>query len=228
MSGLLEAMAAGEAGAFDCVLQNCRFEGFGTQAYGSESIRELFRKNAAPIRDTLELAGPTFAAMIAVDTRGRPAGLFADLHHGSVTRLWSLGGTRANAAPTPRVAVPDDLDLDQRGARLAFEPALFPDLSSTGATAIETLGTGWVRTPPAEIAEQLERPRFFVLRAGADDERVTAFLRVEGAANDQRVGCYALVVADQTGADIHVAVDHAGLAASVAFTTAMLRGESFD
>ncbi len=196
------------------LLQNCRFEGFGGGAYGGEAIRDALRPHAPDPEDVRTVTGASAAAAFGMDAEGRPAALFADLHEGWVTRMWRLGAT-AGGEPAPAgVSVPADLDLDQRGGRLAFDVDAHPKLSRKGAARIGAAGEAWLLDPPEALVGKLARVRPLVLRALSEGGRTAALLRFEGAGGGGLAGAYAAALWE--GDTSSLVVDAAGLDAALA------------
>ena len=213
-AGLLARLAAGRADAFDRVLQNTRFEGFGSAAYGAEAIHALFRGRPTMAEDAVQVTGASAAALIGRDGEGAGFALYADLHDGWVTRLWRLGaGATAPGAP-PSTSVPADFDLNQRGGRLAFDAGDHPALAPDYAETVAALGERWLRDAPVEVVGGLERARFLVLRAMSEEDRVAALFRVQGASSQGLAGFYALAVVEPSAQ--HVVVDAVGAKVALA------------
>lgn len=206
---LIRGLAAGEGPAFARVLHNARFEGFGVVAYGAEETRALFARAPAVRGEIRTVCTAALAVLTGVDDEGRPAALLADLHNGWVTRLWRLGATALPSDTPAPTAVPRDLDMDQRGGRVAFEPRDHRDLASADAATVEA----WAATRLAP-AEPFSRPRPFVLRAASEEGRVGALLRTEGAAAGGLAGGYIATILGEEG--ITEVEDAAGLAAALA------------
>lgn len=212
---MLRGIATGDAAAYRNVLHNCRFEGLGTEGYGTEDIRALLRAAAPMARVTAELGGSTTAALFGADGAGRPAALFADLFEGRAMRLWLLGSRAHEAQPPLRTAVPVDPDLDQRGGRIAFEPADHPDLAGAGAEAVRDAVQPWLDDPAAPATRPLMRARPIVLRALSAGGRAAALVRVEGIVTGRgRAGFLAAVMTGD--GESTTVIDEAGRAASLA------------
>ena len=211
---LIAGLWRAEPAAFARLLQNCRFEGFGGSAYGGETIREAFRPHARDGSQVQVVAAHVGAAAFGVDAQGRPAALVADLHQGWVTRLWRLGEARGADPGATFVSVPADLDLDQRGGRLAFSAAEHPELAPAAAAQVSALGDGWLFEPPAALAGRLSRVRPIILRAFSQEGRTAVLARFEGASGVGLAGAYAAALLN--GPESHTLVDSAGLEATLA------------
>jgi hypothetical protein len=179
----------------DQVLQNCRFEGFGTEAYGSESIADLIRLSRLDGSSITEFGDAS--AMVATSPS---VAVYVDVYLGRAVRMWLLGSTAVDA-PVPRLSVPIDPDRDQRGPAALYEEAEFPLL----APYREAVEDGWrtlSRQPPFAT---LPRLRGKVIRALAADDRWAALLHVGALSTGKPVDCYALLH------DRGAVVDEAGL-----------------
>ena len=211
---LLKGLLAGEGAACARLLQNARLEGFGLEAFGGEAITALLRRAPVEVAQAEVVACATGAMLVGAGASGAPLALAAELNDGWVTRLWRLGAGGLEGAAAPFVSTPADPDLDQRGARLAFDAGDHAALAPAHAQRLEAWGEAWLRAPSGEAAAALDRPRLLVLRGFSEGARAGALLRVSGGANGGLHGAYAAVMFGE-GAEPGLVLDAAGLAASL-------------
>lgn len=204
-----------EPDAWSRVLQNARLHGFGGEAYGTEAARDLWARAPVDGEEVETVAGERGAATFGVDAHGRPAALFADLHAGSVTRLWRLGAVAGADRAADATAVPVDLDCNQRGGRLAFDPDAHAELAHDARAAVVALGEAWLLAPPAPVAERLRRVRPLVLRAVSQSGCTAVLFRLEGASGAGLAGAFAATLIHD-GGETRTVVDEAGLDAALA------------
>ena len=207
----------GDPGACRTLLHNARFEGLGTEAFGSTAIADLFRLNPLSWHGPADLVVHNRFAAVFGQTNAGAAALFADIHAGNIARLWLLANHGVAHAAAARTAVPADFDRDQRRPVFAFEPDAHPALAPAHADRVARFGQALVDGSTAfpTAAARLLRVRPVVLRAFSDAKHTAVLLAVQSVRGVDPGGpvlCYAGVL---LGADERLVSDGAGLAAAV-------------
>ena len=204
----MREIAAGRAPADYGLLQNCRLEGFGIQAFGREPILDLFRRAPMDLSQAWTVLESPRALLVVDDDRA----IFADLHDARVSRLWVLG-TEGLATPEPAVCVARDLDLSQTEAALMFDAFDHPDLDAAGGARLARLAqpSGLTGFGLPEFSR-----RTFVVRAFSTADRVAALVICAGALDAVERKPFtvnlALLATTDTGREsMRVVVDRAGL-----------------
>lgn len=191
------------------LLQNCRFEGAGTVAYGRDEIAGLFARSGAA--DEMQVVGGNgHAAVFAGETA-----LVADTHDGWIGRIWYCGASPVGSPRPASVDVPFDPDLDQRGGSVAFDPADHPALA---AADVAVVGAFAARYLGARGEAGLARTRPLVLRAFSAPAGAVALLMVQGMAGDgrPRLVRYAVAALLLRDGEPVIVADLAGLADAAA------------
>lgn len=187
-------------------LQDCRFEGLGTRAFGRAAIARLIADHPLPVAPVTAHAAGHACAFGESD--GAPFALFADLSDGHIARLWRLGTASASArAPALLlVDVPHDPDRSQHAPGVGFRAADHPALAAAHQDAV------------AALADRIADTRALVLRAFSDGDRAAALLAVTqhapGAAPRGVMRAVLLTFAGGVVVAHHVVDDGAGRAAS--------------
>jgi len=182
------------------LLHNCRFEGFGAEAYGPEAIVEHFRRAGFLLADgAAVLESPRHIAIIDADRA-----LFADIAEGGIQRIWALGD-RALITPEARLSVAFDPDLAQAGGDLFFAESDHPDLDPSGASRLADIGGAMARNDAGA------RTRCFALRGFGDDTAgaaLFALYRLDGS--PARAAGFAAALACWQGDAVRIVEDAAG------------------
>lgn len=150
------------------VLQTCRFEGMGGQAYGREAVGGLLAAMQPSLANP-DLDIETNRLGVWMDEEHA---VVADLSRGLVQRLWILVDPET-LEPHPALDVPIDRDLGQAGGSVRFEPADHPDLRAVHREPLAHAVCNW---PDLRIG----RLRPVVWRAASIGTRVIALMRLEG------------------------------------------------
>lgn len=166
----LTAILGGER--HPALLQNCRFEGLGGQAYGEEAIREAMRGAPLDVRGADVVECPGGGALFTGNADGGETAVFADLFEGGfIGRIWRLGEA-VGLVPETAIGVPFDPDLSQSRGAVHCRAGDHPWLAADAAPHVEA-----VATTLAE-ADAAFRARVFVLRAFSQDDDVAALFAV--------------------------------------------------
>lgn len=150
------------------VLQTCRFEGMGGQAYGREAVGGLLAAMRPSLANS-DLDIETDRLGVWMDAEHA---VVADLSRGLVHRLWILGDLET-LEPLPALDIPIDRDLGQAGGSVRFEPADHADLRAVHREHLAHAMCDW---PGLRIG----RLRPVVWRAASVGTRVIALIRLEG------------------------------------------------
>ena len=181
----LEALARGDA-AGGLLLNTCRVEWAGAEAYGEEAIAELFRNEPMAFGDgAVFVRTATGAALVDADQA-----LVADLYGEHVGRLWRIGAGGAPEAE-PAVAVAFDPDLRQHRGDVYVRREDHPELAPDDLDRITKAGQ---RLVAAIEGEPLHRARAFVVRAFSADGAAALYAvhRLSGGATRQAGFGYAV------------------------------------
>ena len=136
------------------VLEACRLEVGGFDAFGIEAIGDAFRRDPIQFDEARTIWDLMHFAAIA-DNQA----LFADLYDGNIGRIWRVGRS-APHEPEPFVLVPFGPDLGQAGGDVAFAPADHPALAKDAHIRVRDAGQAILDADPAAW-----RSRVFCIRA---------------------------------------------------------------
>ena len=138
----------------DRLLESCRLEVGGFDAFGVEAIGDAFRRDPLALSAAATVEDDAHFASV-VDGQA----IFADLYDGHVGRLWRVGRSAPHAAE-PFVAVAFDPDLRQARGDVAFDHVDHRGLAVDAATRVRGCGLDILARDPAAW-----RSRAFCIRA---------------------------------------------------------------
>ena len=223
--GVLGSVISRGRSGDQAILHNCRFEGAGTSLYGCEPIVEFLRAEAPAPEKVQVVRGRRYAALFAGTARGSIA-LFADLYSEHIARLWYLAEASPHARRPERVDVPFDPAFGQLTPSVGFDPVDHPELAPAHVSRVLAMATDLIEngTPGNAIslrsAEQLTRPRPYVLRAVSDGETAAMLMVVVSLRSDGQPGLVQFPIAahlpSDLAADATVVVDEAECDAELA------------
>lgn len=177
-------------GSTTALLNSCRLEAGGGEAFGSEAVAAKLRTASLDLKDAWFLEGGHGAAIVAND-----AAVVADLHGPNIGRLWVISPTWMIDAE-PAVGVAFDTDLHQERANVIFDPRDHPGLTDDGAARARGLASSLL----SQGLAQWIRARAFIIRAFGDNERGLALLALYRLANAPiRTGGFCYAVAAWSG-----------------------------
>ena len=150
------AVAQGRRPLDTGLLENCRLEWAGGEAYGEEAILASFRANPLPIG-----AGEVLRAPHALAWIGEGAALFADLYDERIGRIWRTGNGVPPVAE-PVIGVAFDPDMRQQRGDVLLRAEDHPGLDADCAEALVAAAR---RIVESCVADGAYRARAFVVRA---------------------------------------------------------------
>lgn len=195
----LLSLAANGAGIDALVLQTCRTEILGQEAYGREATRSLLRR--AQINwtsDPVVARAASFAVMIGETSAGIGA-MAVDLDGDWISRIWGLSAAFA-LATVPRVDVPGDLDLHQTAHRIRLSASSLPDLQEQDRAPL-TKALATLLDDPPQSWSSWRRTRLTVIRAASTPVGAVALARLTGETGDTEAGagCWVAVLTCASG-----------------------------
>ena len=124
------------------LLADCRFEGFGTMAYGPDAIGALFRRHSFvvdPVPHVVECTGGI--ALFAVQDDAARVAFVADTVGGNIARLWRLGPIDRPEPVEAAIDVPFDTDMHQIASPVVFAASDHIWLAADAAPHVVAVGT---------------------------------------------------------------------------------------
>ncbi len=134
----LRALAAGEATGG--LLADCRFDGFGTAAYGPAAITAIFRRHPFVIAPTPHIVVTDGAVALFDAGAAGPVAFIADVVDGHLARLWRVGPHGGDELREAAIAVPADSDCHQVAPTVLFAASDHPWLDPSAAAALVQVG----------------------------------------------------------------------------------------
>lgn len=167
------------------LLQSCRFEGLGGRTFGRESILDWMRRQPIELTSAIAIVDSNtgFALFGLGAADEAPIAFFGDQFDEGIGRLWYLSGASPIDSNAAFLDVASDIDLDQRGETIHFEPPDHPDLRDVDIDLLhDTIGRTMTDLHENTVGAEgirLLRARAFVRRAFSDDRGGAALLGID-------------------------------------------------
>lgn len=182
----LRSVIGGRSGSTHHLLNTCRFEGFGGEVLGSNSVADEFRLRPFVVAPQPHVvAQPHTIAILDSDTHGEPVCFFAETYKNQIGRLWRVGPAPTRPLTSvPAVSVPFDPRMSQIAPRVAFNATDHPELAAAAATHIENVVDELCELPDETGSGKSPRRTPFVIRAVSQDQMCALLLQMHELTTD--------------------------------------------